>query len=52
MALPRSACRKTMSLRASAHTGVAIPWIFKHFVSNLMIFPLYLGNRHTILRDG
>ena len=23
--------RKTVSLRASAHTGVAIPLIFKHF---------------------
>ena len=29
----RPDCRKTMSLRGSAHTAVAIPRIFKHFRS-------------------
>ena len=28
---PPADCRKTMSLRGSAHTAVAIPLIFKHF---------------------
>ena len=47
-----SACRKTLSLRASAHTGVAIPRFFEHSLFKTATFPSYLGDRHTSLRAG
>ena len=47
-----SVCRKTMSLRASGNTGVAIPRIFELFWFIIVGFRVYLGDRHTILRDG
>ena len=48
----RQDCRKTMSLRGSAHTAVAIPRIFKHFRSQTSGFYFYLGDSHTSLRTG
>ena len=45
--MPPSACRKTVSFRASAHTGVGISWIFKHFQLEFEEFCFYLGDCHT-----
>ena len=41
--------RKTMSLRASPQTGVAISWIFEYFRPKIETLPFYLGDRHTSL---
>ena len=38
---------KNLSLRASAHTGVAIPRIFKHFHLRIQGLVVYLGDCHT-----
>ena len=40
-------CQKTMSFRASAHTGVGIPRILQHFRPKIEGFYLYLGDCHT-----
>ena len=45
-----SACRKTVSLRASAHTGVAISRILEHFYFKICTFYFFLGDRHTSVR--
>ncbi len=47
-----SDCRKTVSLRDSAHTVVAIPLIFKHFRSKTGSFYVQPGDSHTSLRTG
>ena len=39
--VPAAACRKTVSLRASPQTGVAIPRIFKHLSSKNSWFSLF-----------
>ena len=36
-----------MSLRASAHTGVAISRILEHFHFKICTFHFFLGDRHT-----
>ena len=45
-------CQKRVSFRASAHTGVGIPWVLEHFLSKTDTFPLYFGDCHTSLRAG
>ena len=41
-----------MSLRASAHTGVAIPKILEHFLPKIQIFHFFLGDRTTGIPFG
>jgi len=43
---------KKVSLRASAHTGVAISQIFEYFQLIIRRYLLFLGDRHTSLRTG
>ena len=46
--MPVAVCQKNMSLRASAHTGVAISWIFKHFQVIIQDILLYFGDRRKV----
>ena len=43
-----SVCQKRVSLRASAHTGVAISQIFKHFGWLVWHYPIYFGDREPV----
>ena len=43
---------KRVSLRASAHTGVAIPRILEHVFFKICTFYFFLGDRHTSVRAG
>ena len=44
----RVSASKNVSLRASAHTGVATPRIFKHFQLIVQRFLFYLGDRQKV----